>query len=315
MRFRPRSQQLIVERLGATRSFACRVSSAASRHRACRSARATRWRPHRDLSADGGACAAAWSPASAAARRRPARGRRSPRRPAIPRDAGPSPAGLAALPRSTTAEAAAAPAQLGRVWASGNRGATSASSHHLVPNGEQAVVVRLGAQQVEERRWRRRYACVAWWEYGVHEDRGDDPTLHHQFRDIGAGVAVRHQHKVLPRRQRRKEGGEGARSARVRSQRTSWCAIHGRRGPGPPAARRRDREAGWQAEPTTEPSLEDYEQGGALWARLCGRQPTLTGGHADVGVIVCSAPLMGFCATLVGCRSSRAALTTGPSRY
>jgi len=136
------------------------------------------------------------------------------------------------------------------------------------PNGEQAVVVRLGAQQVEERRWRRRYASVAWREYGVHEDRGDDPTLHHQFRDIGAGVAVRHQHKVLLRRQRRKEGGEGARSARVRSQRTSWCAIHGRRGPGPPAARRRDREAGWQAEPTTEPSLENYEQGGALWARL-----------------------------------------------
>ncbi len=65
------------------------------------------------------------------------------------------------------------------------------------PHRKKAVVVSLLAQQVKERRWRKRDVTAARWEHGVDEDGTDDPTLHHQFRDVHAGVAVRHHNEIV----------------------------------------------------------------------------------------------------------------------
>ncbi len=92
--------------------------------------------------------------------------------------------------------------------ASKNKAVTSASSHHVVYTGSSPSPSGLGAQYVEERWRRERDVSAARRKYGVDEGGCDDPTVRHQSRDVGASVAVRHQHKILLRRQRREEGVE-----------------------------------------------------------------------------------------------------------
>ncbi len=195
---------------------------------------------------------------TAAARLRPARGRRCHRRPGTPLGGRPSLPVPVTILRSRTAEAVAVPARV--VRASRHRGtsppprppptswSTQVAGRYRPPSrvgGRGTLVAQAGRDRgvagVRRQRTQQRRPVAAWSVQG----RKRQHCYAVPGRALGPSAAQRGKRRVRP-----------ARYAAARMQRRSRCASRGRQGPGPLAATPTGRAAGWEATPTTGPSPE-----------------------------------------------------------